>query len=100
MRRFVTCCGVQLCGGASIPRLVGVLCSFCVFVSASCPSAFASIKEILVLVRVRLGGFAVVGIPALVKGATVLLVYGCASVAPGSRAVPWSARPVSRIVTL
>ena len=100
VRRFVTCCGVQLCGGASTPRLVVVLCSFCVFVSASYPSAVASIKEILVLGRVRQGGLAVVGIPALVRGVTVLLVYGCASVAPGSRAVPWSARPVSRFVTL
>ena len=100
MRRFVTCCGVQLCGGASTPRLVVVLCSFCVFVSASHPSAFASIKEILVLGRVRQGGSAVIGIPALVKGGTVLLVCGCASVAPGSRAVPWSTRSVSCFVTL
>ena len=52
MRRFATCCGVQLCGGASIPRLVCVFWLFRVLMPVVCPCALASTKEIRVRARV------------------------------------------------
>ena len=100
VRRFATWCGVQLCGGASIPRLVCVSWPFRAFVSVMCLSAFASIKEIRVQVMFRLGGIAMCVIPAMSTGVTVLPVLGCASVAPRSQVFPRSPRPVIRLANL
>ena len=97
MRRFATCCGVQLCGGASIPRLVCVSWLFRVFMSVMCPFALASRKETLVRARVCLGGSTRYVTSALSKGAMVLIVLCLASVAPSHPASPRNGPLVTRV---
>jgi hypothetical protein len=100
VRRFATCCGVQLCGGASIPRLVCALWPFLAFVSVMCLSASACTKETRVLVFFRPGGFAMGVTPALSTRVIVLLAVGGASVAPTLRVSTKSPRPGARVAGL